>query len=171
MADKPETKLSEWIINCPRLTSREEIAEKVVRLEVNAENANLLIEHYVGQDKIIEELQRKAESFESETLGPFGSRKLIALFVLQDELRDLLPELGICSGLGLAIGIIRSALVRVGELDSWGEELEQENQRLRPLAEQRVLSLEVQYDQSDDGSHYQMWQDAKQALEGGDDVK
>ncbi len=33
MADKPEEKLSEWIINCPRLTSREEIAEKVVQLE------------------------------------------------------------------------------------------------------------------------------------------
>jgi hypothetical protein len=41
MVDKPETKLSEWIINCPRLTSREEIAEKVVQLE--ADNAALQV--------------------------------------------------------------------------------------------------------------------------------
>jgi hypothetical protein len=39
-----------------------------------------------------------------------GDRNLLALFVLQDKLGDILPDLGLCSGLGLAIEIMRKAL-------------------------------------------------------------
>lgn len=42
--------------------------------------------------------------------------------------------------------------------------LEQQMEELRPLAEAHAKELELQYDRTDDGAHYQMWQDALKAL-------
>lgn len=53
----------------------------------------------------------------------------------------------------------------INELEKILQAFQREKERLRPLAEAHVRELEIQYEQSGDGAHYEAWQAGLAALQ------